>query len=32
MRDHNTLFWKDLAAAGALAVVVFATLHLPLFA
>jgi hypothetical protein len=31
IRD-KALFWKDLAGAAALAVIVLATLHLPLFA
>jgi hypothetical protein len=32
MTPEKALFWKDLAGAAALAVLVLATLHLPLFA
>jgi len=30
-RKSNPIFWQDLAGALALGVLVFATLHLPLF-
>jgi len=32
MHNDKLIFWKDLAGAAALAVVIIATLHLPLFA